>query len=80
MTTTKNITKEAYAWGHFGVILFHLIIACLLTFNKIIFKNEYRLRKWFQWIGIILLIVSLLALVPIFMYYNKNYQYLINMN
>ena len=32
MTTTKNVSKDGYAWGHFGVILFHTIIATLLIF------------------------------------------------
>lgn len=33
-----------------------------------------------MYIGIILMVVSLLSLVPIFMYYNKDYQYTIDMN
>lgn len=80
MTTTKNVSKAGYAWGHFAVIIFHLIIGVLLTFNQTIYKNETKLRNWFKWIGIILLIVSVLSLVPIFMYYNRDYQYVINMN
>ena len=78
MTTTKNISRDAFAWGHFGTILFHLIIAILLVFNHKIFKED--VRKAFFWIGIILLIISILAMIPIFMHYNKDYKYVIDMN
>ena len=88
MTTTKNVSRDGYAWGHFGVILFHTIIATFLIFNdnrafKNFFKflnNEKSLRRTFFWIGIILLIFSLLSLWPIFMHYNKDYEYVIDMN
>ena len=80
MTTTKNVSKDRYVWGHFGVIVFHTIIAILLIFNQSIFRERNNLREWFKWIGIVLIIVSLLSLWPIFMYYNKDYQYVIDMN
>jgi uncharacterized membrane protein YhaH (DUF805 family) len=88
MTTTKNVSRDGYAWGHFGVILFHTIIATFLIFNdnpgfKNIFKflrKESSLRRTFFWIGIVLLIFSLLSLWPIFMHYNKDYEYVIDMN
>ena len=80
MTTTKNVSKEGYVWGHFGTILFHLIIALLLIFNRRFFNGEEKLRRWFFWIGIVLAIFSILALIPIFMHYNKDYEYVIDMN
>lgn len=79
MTTVKNISKESYAWGHFGTILFHLLIALLLIFNNRIFKDKI-VRKVFVYIGVILAIFSLLALIPTFMHYNKDYKYEIDMN
>ena len=79
MTTTKNVSKEAYVWGHFATIFFHLLIAILLIFNRRIFKDK-NLRKYLFYIGIILAIFSLLALVPIFNRYNQDYKYVIDMN
>jgi len=80
MTTTKNISRDSYAWGHFGSILFHFIIALLLIFNRKIFDTEERLRRWFFWIGIVLALFSILALIPIFSKYNEDYEYVIDMN
>ena len=69
MTTTKNISRDGFA---------HIIIALLLVFNHRIFKED--VRKAFFWIGIVLLVVSTLAMIPIFTYYNKDYKYVIDMN
>lgn len=79
MTTIKNVSKNSFAWGHFGVILFHVIISLILIFNKNIFKDD-NIRKYLKYIGIILIIISLLALWPIFINYDKDYEYVINMN
>ncbi len=79
MTTIKNVSKNSFAWGHFGVILFHVIISLILIFNKNIFKDN-NIRTYLKYIGIILIIISLLALWPIFVYYDKDYEYVINMN
>lgn len=76
MTTIKNVSKEGYAWGHFGVILFHLAIASYLIYASYKTVN----KRWLFIIGVVLAIVSILSLIPIFMYYNKDYKYEIDMN
>jgi succinate dehydrogenase/fumarate reductase cytochrome b subunit len=79
MTTIKNVSKNSFAWGHFGVILFHFIIGLFLIFNNSKIYN-IEIKKFLKPLGIILIIISLLALWPIFAYYDKDYEYVINMN
>ena len=80
MTTVKEISKDGYSWGHFGVIVFHLLIAGVLIYlsfrpptlkiyNRVVFGS-----------GAFLAIVSLLSLIPTFMYYGEDYKYVIDMN
>ena len=66
---TKEVDENTYFWAHIGTILFHVILAGLLiysTYRKDVFGVNN--KKFVMWCGIILLIVSLLALVPIIKY------------
>lgn len=76
---TQNISQESFAWAHFGTILFHSIIASLLIWWTRTDINYAKLKKYVFWTGIILLVVSILALWPIFSHYNDGHKYIIEM-
>jgi Na+/melibiose symporter-like transporter len=79
--TTKKISRDGYAWGHFGVILFHLLIAGSLIYMAYRFPGEKKAKQYLFFLGLILGIVSILALIPTFNHYNeKDYQYVITMD
>ena len=62
----QTITKNTFVWSHLAVIFFHALIAgVLIYFGKSEIDN-IKLKKYLFWIGIVLLVISLLALVPIF--------------
>ena len=72
MTEVKHIDMEKYQWGHFGTILFHLIVGgVIIYYNRSRSSSEKRISFW---AGVILFFVSLLALLPIF---NKDYDKII---
>lgn len=66
---TKNIDDNTYFWGHIGTILFHVILAGLLIYSSYQ-KKTFGLenRKFVMYCGVLLLIISLLAMIPIFKY------------
>jgi len=69
MIYDKVISKNAYFWGHIATIIFHIAIASVLI-------SIYFMESWSKdkieiicvSLGSVLLVVSLLALVPIFRY------------
>jgi len=64
------ISRDAYVWGHFAVILFHIgIAAVLISMYYVEDWSENTLRTIALSLGWVLMAVSLLALVPIFKYY-----------
>lgn len=79
MTEEKQLNKDQFSWGHFGVILFHLILAAALIYISLKSPVEIALKYTF-FIGIILGLFSILALIPVFLKYNKDYKYIIDMN
>ena len=79
MVTVKQVSKDGFAWGHFGTILFHLLIAIALLYLSYRTPSEEKVKRWLFWLGLILCVVSILAMIPIFMYYNKDYKYEIDM-
>jgi hypothetical protein len=80
MTETKNISRDAYVWGHFGVILFHLIIAGILIYMSFRYPEGKNGKKYLLALGVLLGIVAILSLVPIFRHYGDDYEYVINMD
>lgn len=70
MGEKKEISMEAYQWGHFGTILFHLIIGSLIVYYNYTEKSKLG-RKVTLWAAIVLIIVSLLALIPVFKDYDE---------
>ncbi len=79
--TTKEISRDQYAWGHFGVILFHLIISGALIYMAFRFPGEKKAKRYIFFLGLILGLVSVLALIPIFNHYNEeDYEYVIKMD
>lgn len=69
MTTVSN---DSFFWGHLAVILFHLGLGAFMIYmykNKFIYG--YRTRRILMWLGILLVVVSLLSIVPIAKYKNE---------
>lgn len=81
MAKDKVISRDAYVWGHFGTILFHMGIAILLIVSYFV-KNWDRdtLRIINVSVGAILLTVSILAMVPIFRWYDSTKKIVIDRN
>lgn len=79
MAKDKVISRDAFAWGHFGTILFHVAIAILLIVSYFV-KNWDRdtLRIINVSVGSVLLAVSILALVPIFRWYDSTKRIVID--
>ena len=72
MAEDKEITKRTYVWAHVGTIMFHVLIGALLI--ALYFKDSLGAasRKTMVLIlGVILVVISLLALIPILQNYNK---------
>ena len=68
----KEVSKSAYVWGHVGSIVFHVLIASLLI--ALYFRDHLgsASRKTMVLIlGSLLLLMSLLALIPVLMDYDK---------
>lgn len=80
MTIVKNVSKAEFSWGHFGVIIFHLIIGISLLWFWYKRPSDVHLNRWLLIFGVLLTLLSILSLIPIFMYYDKDYQYIIDMN
>lgn len=77
---TQDISQSAFVWGHFATILFHSIIAFLLIWWGKTEINHAKLKKYIFWIGVVLLVISLLSLIPIFSHYNDGHEYKIKMD
>lgn len=77
---TQEVSRDSFVWGHFGTILFHLIIAILLIYWSKIDINHAKLKKYIFYVGVVLFIVSILALVPIFSHYDDGHVYRIEMD
>lgn len=56
----KRISRDGYVWGHVGVILFHIAIGIVMVLSK--FRN---LKMVVFYLGIVLIIVSILSIIPI---------------
>jgi|AntAceMinimDraft_18_1070375.scaffolds.fasta_scaffold179567_2 predicted permease len=70
--TNKTVSKDIYIWAHFGVIMFHVIIGTILILISSYWNFEIRKIKYIcRVLGTILVIVSALAMVPIFNEYSK---------
>ncbi len=73
----KTASRYSFSTSHLIVILFHFTIACLLIFNRSIFKGK-NIRTKIFWLGIILGIASVLAVLAVYIYYRHNVMYVIN--
>lgn len=77
-TTIKNVSKNSFSWGHFGVILLQLSLSILLIYYSL--KGTHSQLKIISLsVGVILLLLGILSLIPSFMHYGKDYEYVINM-
>ena len=63
-----NVSKDAFRWGHFGVILYHLLTACITL--VLIWKNKGSSFTIVKGLMFLLILISLLALVPVFKKYD----------
>lgn len=78
----KTVSWDGYQWGHFGSIIFHILVSFFVIYtgvliqnarisnkNVLVFNNPISisyLGKILKWIGVVFAIVSLLSLWPIF--------------
>lgn len=81
----KNISMSAYQWGHFGAIMFDVIVFSVISFfafrtrEMVLRSNKNILRKGkialnlsiIFWISIVVAIVTLLGLIPVFKDYDR---------
>ena len=67
MGETKDISMKNYQWSHFGAILFDVIL------GSIIIRYTYgrKDRRGSFYVGVILVLFSLLGLIPVFQDYEK---------
>jgi uncharacterized membrane protein (DUF485 family) len=72
----KTASRGSFSNSHLIIIIFHFIIACFLIFNGTFLKGD--IRKKIFWIGIVLGIASILAVVAVYIYYRHNVLYVIN--
>ena len=81
----KNISMSSYQWGHFGAIMFDVIVFSIIAFfafrtrEMVLHSNKNILRKGkialnlsiIFWISIVVAIVTLLGLIPVFKDYDR---------
>lgn len=81
MAKDTIITRDAYAWGHFAVILFHFVIGLILVliyFNEKMGWSIETVRIICITFGVIMMVMSILALVPIFKWYDDTKKIIID--
>ena len=78
MPSNIEITKETYVWTHFAVILVHLAIGGTLIYIYFSKFEARSIREICLIIGCVLVIISLLAMVPIFIDYKDVRDLIIN--
>lgn len=87
MADDKKISRDAYVWGHFATILFHTFIAVFLiylSYAKVgkgpgsYSMDTYRRILFIT--GVVLLIFSLGALMPVFQDYEETKEVIIKKN
>jgi low temperature requirement protein LtrA len=69
MTNNLEISREVYVWCHFAVILVHLGFAVTLIYLYFSKFEARTIRLICLIFGCVLAIISILALIPIFMDY-----------
>ena len=70
MVSNIEISRSVYVWAHFAVILVHLGFAATLIYLYFSKLEAKTIRIICLVLGCILAIISLLAMVPIFMDYD----------
>ena len=76
----KHVSMEGYQWGHFGAIMFDVIVSGIIAF--LAYKTRYMIvsssknvlkrsqivfnLKIIFWLSIIVAFVTLLGLIPVF--------------
>lgn len=69
MTNNLEISREVYVWCHFAVILVHLGFAGTLIYLYFSKLEARTIRLICLIFGCVLAIISILALIPVFMDY-----------
>jgi len=69
MSGNLEISKEVYVWAHFAVILVHLGIASTFIYLYFSKLSARTIRLVCLILGFVLAIISLLAIIPIFVDY-----------
>ena len=69
MTSNLEISREVYVWAHFAVILVHLGIASTFIYVYFSKLTPRTIRVICLILGCVLAIISLLAIIPIFVDY-----------
>ena len=61
---TKEVSKSSYVWAHMATIFVHVLLAAVIIYYR---ENA----KVVLIAGIVLLVMSLLAIIPILMPYDE---------
>lgn len=83
--STKDVSKSSYQWGHFGAIMFDVIVLAIIAFfayrsrQLIGYSGKTsikRSRVYFNlsiifWLSIIVSIITLFGLIPVFQNYER---------
>ena len=70
MGGTKDISMKSYQWGHFGAIIFNVILGSIIVFYN--YRNRNTLgKKVTFWTACVLILFSILGLIPVFQDYDK---------
>ena len=83
--TDKHISMDGYQWGHFGAIIFDVIVFAIIAFfayrtkgliinsRKNVLKRStitFNLNIIF-WLSLVVAFVTLLGLIPVFKNYDR---------
>lgn len=70
MSSNLEITRDVYVWCHFAIILVHLGFAGLLIYIYFSKWEAKTIRVLCLILGCVLAIISILAIIPIFVDYD----------
>ena len=70
--STKNIDRKTHVAAHVGVIVYHTLVGILLVLTRYYESIlSIKSRTFVMILGVILIITSLLALMPVLKKYDK---------
>lgn len=65
-----EVSEDSFRWGHFGVILYHLLTASITLF--LVWKNKGTNFTIVKALMLLMILISILGLVPVFKKYDND--------